>query len=104
MIRSEAGTQGRASTNSSKSQSRRRPKAGDRQRGDKHRAPRVNRQLFQAMKQLGTLQRFRKGENVPAPLTLQVSHDTRRSPIKRTQKDKCAPVNILRQSRGVSGR
>jgi hypothetical protein len=28
------------------------------------------------MKQLGTLQRFRKGENVPAPLTLQVSHDT----------------------------
>jgi hypothetical protein len=76
MIRSEAGTQGRASTNSSKSQSRRRPKAGDRQGEDKHRAPRVNRQLFQAMKQLGTLQRFRKGENVPAPLTLQVSHDT----------------------------
>jgi hypothetical protein len=35
----------------------------------------INRQLFQAMNQLERLQRLRKGENVPAPLTLQVSHD-----------------------------
>ena len=28
------------------------------------------------MNQLERLQRLRKGENVPAPLTLQVSHDT----------------------------
>jgi len=35
----------------------------------------INRQLFQAMNQLERLQRLRKGENVPAPLTMQVSHD-----------------------------
>jgi len=35
----------------------------------------INRQLFQAMNQMERLQRLRKGENVPAPLTLQVSHD-----------------------------
>ncbi|MBZ5686248.1 MAG: hypothetical protein LAP86_14550 [Acidobacteriia bacterium] len=35
----------------------------------------INRQFFQAMNQLERLQRLRKGENVPAPLTLQVSHD-----------------------------
>jgi hypothetical protein len=36
----------------------------------------INRQLFQAMNQLERLQRLRKGDNVPAPLALQVSHDT----------------------------
>ena len=36
----------------------------------------INRQLFQAVSQLERLQRLRKGKNVPAPLTLQVSHDT----------------------------
>jgi hypothetical protein len=36
----------------------------------------INRQLFQAVNQLERLQRIRKGENVPAPLTLQVLHDT----------------------------
>jgi hypothetical protein len=36
----------------------------------------TNRQLFQAMNQLERLQRLRKGENVPAPLTVQVSGDT----------------------------
>lgn len=35
----------------------------------------INRQLFQAMNQLERLQRLRKGENVPAPLTLEVSHE-----------------------------
>ena len=35
----------------------------------------INRQLFQAMNQLERLQRLRKGENLPAPLTVQVSHD-----------------------------
>ena len=35
-----------------------------------------NRQYFQAMHELERLQRLRKGENVPAPLTLEVSHDT----------------------------
>jgi hypothetical protein len=35
----------------------------------------INCQLFQAMNQLERLQRLRKGENVPAPLTMQVSHD-----------------------------
>jgi hypothetical protein len=68
MIRSEAGTQGRASTNSSKSQSRRRPKAGDRHRGDKHRAPRVNRQLFQAMKTTGDLTAIPQGRKCPSAL------------------------------------
>jgi hypothetical protein len=33
----------------------------------------INRQLFQAMNQL---ERLRKGENVPAPLTVQMTHDT----------------------------
>ena len=32
----------------------------------------INRQLFQAMNQLDRLQRLRKGDNVPAPLNLQV--------------------------------
>jgi hypothetical protein len=36
----------------------------------------TNRQLFQAMNQLERLQRLRKGEDVPAPMTMQVSHDT----------------------------
>jgi hypothetical protein len=36
----------------------------------------INRQLFQAMNQLERLQRLRKGENVPAPLTAQMTHDT----------------------------
>ncbi len=35
----------------------------------------INRQLFQAMNQLERLQRLRKGDNVPAPLSLQVLHD-----------------------------
>lgn len=35
----------------------------------------INRQLFQAINQLERLQRLRKGENVPAPLTLEVSHE-----------------------------
>ena len=35
----------------------------------------INRQLFQAMNQLERVQRLRQGENVPAPLSLQVSHD-----------------------------
>jgi hypothetical protein len=96
-IRSEAGTPGRASTNSSKSQSRR-PKAGDRQRGDKTPRPKGNRQLFQSMKQLGTLQRFRKGENVPAPLTLQVSHDTPTISDQENSEGKCAPFGDHCQS------
>jgi hypothetical protein len=40
----------------------------------------INRQLFQTTNQLERLQRFRKGENVPAPSTLQVSHDTPKIP------------------------
>jgi hypothetical protein len=36
----------------------------------------INRQLFQAMNQLERLQRLRKGDNVPAPLSLQVLSDT----------------------------
>jgi len=36
----------------------------------------INRQLFQAMNQLERLQRLRKGENVPAPLNLEVLGDT----------------------------
>ncbi len=35
----------------------------------------INRQLFQAMNQLERLQRLRKGDNVPAPLNLQVLGD-----------------------------
>jgi hypothetical protein len=36
----------------------------------------INRQLYQAINQLERLQRLRKGDHVPAPLSLQVSHDT----------------------------
>jgi hypothetical protein len=36
----------------------------------------INRQLYQAINQLERLQRLRKGENVPAPLNMQVLHDT----------------------------
>jgi hypothetical protein len=32
----------------------------------------INRQLFQAMNQLERLQRLRKGDNVPAPVNLEV--------------------------------
>jgi hypothetical protein len=39
----------------------------------------TNRQLFQAMNQLERLQRLRKGENVPAPLSVQVSLETKGS-------------------------
>lgn len=35
----------------------------------------VNRQLFQTINQLERLQRLRRGENVPAPLSVQVSHE-----------------------------
>ena len=35
----------------------------------------INRQLFQAMNQLERLQRLRTGDNVPAPLSVEVSHD-----------------------------
>lgn len=35
----------------------------------------INRQLFQAMNQLERLQRLRKGDNVPAPLNLQMLGD-----------------------------
>ena len=35
----------------------------------------INRQLYQAVNQLERLQRLRKGDNVPAPLNVQVSHD-----------------------------
>lgn len=35
----------------------------------------INRQLFQAISQLERLQRLRKGDNVPAPVNVQVSHD-----------------------------
>jgi len=36
----------------------------------------TNRQLYQAINQLERLQRLRKGENVPAPLNVQVLRDT----------------------------
>src|SRR6478752_3800746 len=36
----------------------------------------INRQLYQAINQLERVQRLRKGDNVPAPLTLEVSHET----------------------------
>jgi hypothetical protein len=35
----------------------------------------INRQFFQAMNQLERLQRLRRGEDVPAPLNVQVSHE-----------------------------
>jgi hypothetical protein len=35
----------------------------------------ANRQLFQAMNQLERLQRLRKGDDVPAPLNVEVLHD-----------------------------
>jgi hypothetical protein len=36
----------------------------------------INRQFYQAMNQLERLQRLRKGDHVPAPVNLQISHDT----------------------------
>jgi hypothetical protein len=35
----------------------------------------INRQLFQAINQLERLQRLRRGEDIPAPLNVQVWHD-----------------------------
>lgn len=35
----------------------------------------INRQLFQAINELERLQRLREGDNVPAPVAVQVSHD-----------------------------
>jgi hypothetical protein len=35
----------------------------------------INPQLFQAMNELERLQRLRKGDNVPAPLNVQISGD-----------------------------
>jgi hypothetical protein len=35
----------------------------------------INRQLFQAMNQLERLQRIRRGDSVPGPLTVQISQD-----------------------------
>lgn len=35
----------------------------------------INRQFFQAMNQLERLQRLRRGEDVPAPLNVQISHE-----------------------------
>jgi hypothetical protein len=55
----------------------------------------TNRQLFQAMNQLERLQRLRKGDNVPPPLTLAVSHDTASSPAPRNQNDDCDPLVVL---------
>lgn len=54
----------------------------------------INRQLFQAMNQLERLQRFRKGENIPAPLNLQVTGD---GPIMQgDQKPGVTKESILR--------
>lgn len=36
----------------------------------------INRQLYQAINQLERLQRLRKGDNVPAPLNVQILRDT----------------------------
>jgi hypothetical protein len=35
----------------------------------------INRQLFQAIHQLERQQRLRRGEDIPAPLSLDISHD-----------------------------
>lgn len=35
----------------------------------------VNRQLYQAINELERLQRLRKGDNVPAPVNVQILHD-----------------------------
>jgi len=55
----------------------------------------TNRQLFQAMNQLERLQRLRKGDNVPAPLTLAVSHDAASVPAPRNRNDDCDPLVVL---------
>ena len=52
----------------------------------------INRQLFQAMNQLERVQRLRKGDDVPAPLTLEVSHDTA-APTSRS--DEFDPLVVL---------
>jgi len=56
----------------------------------------INRQFFQAMNQLERLQRLRKGDNVPAPLTLEVSHDTGSVPGSTSQNDEFDPLVVLR--------
>ena len=48
------------------------------------------------MNQLERLQRLRKGENVPAPLTLQVPHDAPTIFVQKTLKDKCAPEIVAK--------
>ena len=40
----------------------------------------INRQLFQAINQLERMQRLRKGDVVPAPLNVQISHDISSDP------------------------
>ncbi len=55
----------------------------------------INRQLFQAMNQLERLQRLRKGDSVPAPLTLEVSHDTASVPVPTSRNDEWDPLVVL---------
>jgi hypothetical protein len=55
----------------------------------------INRQLFQAMNQLERLQRLRKGDNVLAPLTLEVAHDTGSLPAPTNRNDDCDPLVVL---------
>jgi hypothetical protein len=54
----------------------------------------INRQLFQAMNQLERVQRLRKGENVPAPLTVQVSQDGSPNSEVQNYEDKFPPANL----------
>ena len=59
----------------------------------------INRQLFQAMNQLGRLQRLRKGENVPAPLKLEVFGDPpTMSERERAPIDESDPRRITRSN------
>jgi hypothetical protein len=51
----------------------------------------INRQLFQAMIQLERLQRLRKGDNVPAPLNLQILGDPPTISGKENSIDDCDP-------------
>lgn len=58
----------------------------------------INRQFNQDMNQLERLQRLRKGEEVPAPLTLQVTHDTPTISDQNNSEDKVGAI----EDRGTS--
>jgi hypothetical protein len=60
----------------------------------------INRQFFQAMNQLKRLQRLRKGDNVPAPVNLEVFSEPPTAATRRLYLTRGILLSLLQLSLG----